>query len=473
MSKCPQCKEFLADLKLCKDLDDVKEVRRRRSVHIQEVREERDQYHKHRNMAVDHPDSWMSLIIDGMDQKKTDIPRACGKRDRDDGKDVIKTRVIGVKVHGFGNFFYVTPPDIPHDTNTTWSIILDVLNRLHGHREFPPSLWIQMDNTTADNKTKLTFMCQRLLVQAGIFREVVIGFLPVGHTHEDIDQAFSVIAQYLKRHPVDTFDQLALACRLAFKTITTHAEVLDPDKVFDFRRWIGHDFTDQELRGITTVHNVRFTSTYLDTAGVPIMQYREWMKQEDWITYTRRIDLKLGKAFYRPSLFAWDLPKLERVWTVFREQSKITDELMLEVDEQRPYHDLTSDDLNKNPRLLTLEAAVWLKEFVNRTKSNQEARCQVCLQLQLQRAKFPSSGTPEQKNINRQKREAICQDILLHVQSEVCTDDHKQSVDASMWAHNKLLAFSAGIGDEDRRMLHPEEVYEACYSIYVNIYYNQ
>ena len=73
-----------------------------------------------------------------------------------------------------------------------------------------------------------------------------------------------------------------------------------------------------------------------------------------------------------------------------------------------------------------------------------------------------SSGTPEQKNINRQKREAICQDIILHVQSEVCTDDYKQRVDASMWRIVNFLPF----------LLVSETKIEECYTLMRYLAYN-
>lgn len=34
--------------------------------------------------------------------------------------------------------------------------------------------------------------------------QVKMGFLPVGHTHEDIDQLFSCVSRYLQRHSVLT-----------------------------------------------------------------------------------------------------------------------------------------------------------------------------------------------------------------------------------------------------------------------------
>ena len=46
-------------------------------------------------------------------------------------------------------------------------------------------------------------------MEAGTFRKIIVSFLPVGHTHEDIDQFFSRIAMYLRTR--DAHSRLELA----------------------------------------------------------------------------------------------------------------------------------------------------------------------------------------------------------------------------------------------------------------------
>ena len=47
-----------------------------------------------------------------------------------------------------------------------------------------------------------------MLVVLQIFEEVEVGFLLVGHTHEDIDQIFSVISGELKAKDVLTMEDM-------------------------------------------------------------------------------------------------------------------------------------------------------------------------------------------------------------------------------------------------------------------------
>ena len=112
-------------------------------------------------------------------------------------------------------------------------------------QQLPPNLHIQMDNTSADNKTKVHFLVTRHLVQAGVFKSVTTGFLPVGHTHEDIDQAFSTIARYLRSNPCDTFEQLVQACVSCF-SIPTYATVLQPHQLRDLGAWLGRAVMSQD-----------------------------------------------------------------------------------------------------------------------------------------------------------------------------------------------------------------------------------
>jgi hypothetical protein len=57
-------------------------------------------------------------------------------------------------------------------------------------RFLPPILNLQLDNACSDNKNRYTFCFFLLLVAKGVFREVYVNFMLVGHTHEDIDALF-------------------------------------------------------------------------------------------------------------------------------------------------------------------------------------------------------------------------------------------------------------------------------------------
>ena len=52
--------------------------------------------------------------------------------------------------------------------------------------------------TCRENKNRYLFAYLKLLVDCGNFDHIYVNFLPVGHTHCDIDQLFSRIGTYLR-----------------------------------------------------------------------------------------------------------------------------------------------------------------------------------------------------------------------------------------------------------------------------------
>lgn len=73
------------------------------------------------------------------------------------------------------------------------------------------------------------------LVHRKIFTRIIVSFLPVGHTHEDIDQFFSRLAVYLKRHDAVSRIQLGEGIAQAYKMRNgTRPKVVHWDAVPNF-----------------------------------------------------------------------------------------------------------------------------------------------------------------------------------------------------------------------------------------------
>jgi hypothetical protein len=62
----------------------------------------------------------------------------------------------------------------------------------------PKNLYLQLDNSAKDNKNKYLMAFLSLLTARGVFKEIQVGFLLVGYTHEDIDAYFSHPSKALK-----------------------------------------------------------------------------------------------------------------------------------------------------------------------------------------------------------------------------------------------------------------------------------
>ena len=267
--ECDTCKAWHEKIVSASRGKELEDARRGRQRHRFEVRLERLEYHKKRNQARDNSANYLSLIIDGMDQAKTNLPHANGSRNSGSIGGDIKTRIVGVIVHGIGVFTFVVPQNVQGDANENWTILLRVLGLLGLQRlRRLKRVFIQMDNTHKDNKAHLTFAVADLLVHLGVLPTLEFGFLPVGHTHEDIDQLFGVIARYLRRNPAHSLEQLATACKEAYKSsnntaVDLHAEVLHRHQIFDFKSFLQSApnkwrFNKDGLKGSDGIHGFLF-----------------------------------------------------------------------------------------------------------------------------------------------------------------------------------------------------------------------
>jgi hypothetical protein len=80
-------------------------------------------------------------------------------------------------------------------------------------KEIPKTLFLQLDNTTRQNKGKYLMAYLSLLVEHGVFDEVRVNFLPKGHTHEDVDQLFSRLGVLLRTQDAWDHGQILEAAR--------------------------------------------------------------------------------------------------------------------------------------------------------------------------------------------------------------------------------------------------------------------
>ena len=130
---------------------------------------------------------------------------------------------------GKSAYCFIDLYQFPHDANPTANILLQVLK---SHTPLPPTLYLQFDNCFRENKNRFIFGVCALLIelkvvkkvsyiiriltkyvhQAKLYRNVLLflyiqikfNFLPVGHTHEDVDQMFSRISGHLRKQGAES-----------------------------------------------------------------------------------------------------------------------------------------------------------------------------------------------------------------------------------------------------------------------------
>ena len=73
-----------------------------------------------------------------------------------------------------------------------------------------------------------------MLVDKGIFDKIKVGFLLVGHTHDQIDQMFSTFSRRLGRNDAFTLEEMMSIVKESY---TPRLEVCHLKETYDFRRF--------------------------------------------------------------------------------------------------------------------------------------------------------------------------------------------------------------------------------------------
>jgi hypothetical protein len=100
-----------------------------------------------------------------------------------------------------------------------------------------PTLYLQADNCFKENKNKFVLAFCALLVLIGWFHDVYLSFLPKGHTHEDIDQLFSVLRKSMSR---EDYDMLAGLVNLVHRVYTAgkRPDCIIQPPLLDVKSWL-------------------------------------------------------------------------------------------------------------------------------------------------------------------------------------------------------------------------------------------
>lgn len=113
-----------------------------------------------------------------MDQNKTNVPLVCQQTKSTQNLWRLRTHLTGALVHtkaekGKMAFAYLDILQWPHDSNLTITVLLDVLQQIQSKLgSIPKILYLQLDNTSRENKNKYILSFLALLVQLKIFKKV-------------------------------------------------------------------------------------------------------------------------------------------------------------------------------------------------------------------------------------------------------------------------------------------------------------
>ena len=196
--------------------------------HYEFVERERRDYEKRRELSKRYPAKYLSLIIDGADQTSYGLPHFVFATKEDKGEK-IQMMIAGMLQHGMRKqlTLFTLTDDYESDANHIIEAIHRVLFRRKAERrKLPPVLFIVTNNCTRENKNRYLLSYLELLVRNDVFEEVHLCFLPIGHTHADIDQSFSSVATRMRLEPAVTDIDLLNLLRNCYKP-RAYAELME------------------------------------------------------------------------------------------------------------------------------------------------------------------------------------------------------------------------------------------------------
>ena len=229
-AQCSDCFSLHSAIALTKSEAAVAQYVQTLRLHRAHVANTKGKYYKHMEKArgLRTKVGYLSIIIDGMDQSKTNVPHVVREAKGMDSMEKLNVHVTGFIAHGFMHAIYTWLDNFAKDPNMTITILVEGLHdlrRLYGPSwKMPRKLYLQLDNPTGENKNKFLIMFLACLVYFCVFDKIKLSFLLVGHTHEDIDQFFSrlsVVWRGLNFYSVPQMMQFAK--QVSYKRMTTEA----------------------------------------------------------------------------------------------------------------------------------------------------------------------------------------------------------------------------------------------------------
>lgn len=209
-SKCTTCEQLRAAIRdaLTKGRC-TEELKRQKATHLDFVRREREEYSRKIDLAKKYPQDYLSIVVDGADQRNFTLPHftSCVKDQRGHGLGV---HVIGLLNHRQTNVLrlFTMTKDHQSGANHVIEVIHRFTNEVARDSCLPKTLFIQLDNCWRENKNKYLLSYIEYLVLRGVFEEVYVSFLPIGHTHVDIDQTFSTTSNRMRVNDAMTMTEM-------------------------------------------------------------------------------------------------------------------------------------------------------------------------------------------------------------------------------------------------------------------------
>lgn len=192
----------------------------------------------------------VTVIGDGMDQAKWEIPRSSIMRGKEFSTfQKARCHVACLHAHGRCCLYFVSAPDTKKDGNASTEMLSFLLTKLQQQGLHLPSthLVLQHDNTCREFKNHNGLRWCVSQVSAQNLASVTCQFLRTGHTHEDVDQSFGRLGRFMQRfRDIQTPSEIADVIRKYLETAKLPFEneriVVEMHRVRDWFTGLFKDF---------------------------------------------------------------------------------------------------------------------------------------------------------------------------------------------------------------------------------------
>jgi len=120
------------------------------------------------------------------------------------------------------------------------------------------------------------------------FRQIKLSFLPVGHTHDYVDQMFSRFSLYLEKHDAMTPQELVAAFKASYTPTPRDCEIME---AYDIKTlFLPHL---EVIHGHTGPHHFRFRLVGKEVWS----EYKNWSTEKEWLPDSENLHtLKPGSS---------------------------------------------------------------------------------------------------------------------------------------------------------------------------------
>ena len=207
----------------------------------------------------------MHIRIDGMDQAKFRVPRQI-ENSKQFGQLWRPTlHTVGVIIEGLFEIYLIADADVKKDSNMQCSVLMQALDLAARELQrrglpMPDNLSVKFDNTAREGKNQTIVKFLAWLVARNVFRSAQDSQCEKGHTHDSLDQRFSVVATILSRSIVlETPDDFIRQVRSLVDPAGKRQLIVD--RLVSTWNWQGHfSGLDFDVTGVAATASMPDTS---------------------------------------------------------------------------------------------------------------------------------------------------------------------------------------------------------------------